>query len=334
MNTPTTLSAGASRALPLRTGPGRGIAVVIALLVLAVLPLVVNERFFMTVAVMVFITAIAASSLHLIIRIGHVSLGHAAFMGIGAYVSAHVTMKLGLPFGVAVVAAFIAPAALALLIGPLVLRLTGKYFVLVTFMFGEIVRLIFVEWISVTGGGNGIFGVPPPAPIFLDPKAYYFLALVSAILIIGFIARMLNSEIGRSMDAIRESEKLARCSGIPVLKIKVIVFALGCGIVGIAGALQGHFVRYIDPTSFSTIQSLNLVVMNVIGGMYTLIGPLIGTVFLTVLPEMLRGYVELQRVIFGVIIIIVMAFFPGGIVEIGTRFINRMRKRVSGRTSL
>jgi branched-chain amino acid transport system permease protein len=311
----------------------RGLAATLALLVLAVLPLLTAERFIITVAVTVFIAAIAACSLHLIIRIGHVSLGHAAFMGVGAYVSAYATMKLGLPFPLALAAAFAAPAALALLIGPLVLRLTGKYFVLVTFLFGEIIRLIFVEWISVTGGSNGIFGVPAPAPLFVDPAAYYFLALGFSVVIIGFIARLLNSEFGRAMDAIRESERLARCSGVPVLKIKVTVFALGCGIVGIAGALQGHFVRYIDPTSFSTIQSLNLVVMNVIGGMHTLIGPIIGTLFLTVLPEFLRSYVELQRVFFGIIIIIVMAFFPGGIVEIGARGLARLRQRANARAS-
>jgi branched-chain amino acid transport system permease protein len=304
----------------------------VALVVLlAALPLVVSDTFILNASTTVFITAIAAASLHLIIRTGHVSLGHAAFMGLGAYASVLANMTLGWPFYLCVVAAFLLPAALALVIGPLVLRLTGKYFVLVTFLLGEIVRMVFVEWQSVTGGANGIFGIAPPAPIFLEPAAYYYLALGFAVVLIGFIARLLASEVGRIVDSIRESEQLAECSGVPVLRFKVMMFALGCGIVGIAGALQGHFVRYIDPTSFSIVQSLNLVVINVIGGMYAILGPLIGTLFLVVVPEFLRSYVELQRIIFGVILIIVMAFFPGGLIEIGTRAAGLLRKGRGGR---
>jgi len=321
---------------PRRTPAGAGTflkwAAVAILAALVAAPLLVNERFFLTVAVMVLINAIAAASLHLIIRIGHVSLAHAAFMGLGAYASVLTVMKLGLPFGVGVIAAFLCPAALALAIGPLVLRLTGKYFVLVTFLFGEIVRMVFVEWKGLTGGGNGIFGVPPPSPAFLDPRAFYYLSLGFAVVIIGFIARILTSEIGRAMDSIREGERLAECSGVPVLRFKVLVFVLGCGLAGIAGALQGHFVRYIDPTSFSMIQSLNLVVMNVIGGMYTLVGPMIGTIFLVVLPELLRGYVELQRVFFGIILIVVMAFLPGGLADAGKRVATLAEKRFGARS--
>ncbi|ALL69928.1 Branched-chain amino acid transport system permease protein LivM (plasmid) [Paraburkholderia caribensis MBA4] len=304
------------------------IAVVVAALL--ALPLFAQDKFILSVAVTTFITAIAAASLHLIVRTGHVSLGHAAFMGIGAYVSALATMQLKLPFPLAMCLAFIAPALLALIIGPLLLRLTGKYFVLVTFLFGEIVRTVFVNWTSVTGGSNGIFGVPPPGDLFAQPVPFYYLACGFAILIVGFIGRLLASETGRTIDALRESEALARCSGVPVLATKVSIFVLGCGIAGIAGALQGHFVRYIDPTSFALEQSLNLVVINVIGGMYTLIGPIVGTLFVVLLPEFLRGYVELQHVFFGIVLILVMAFFSGGIADAGA-LLKRMAGERTGR---
>ncbi|BBK43307.1 branched-chain amino acid ABC transporter permease [Allostella vacuolata] len=314
-------------ALAPRAG-GRPLAIAAAVVaVLALVPLVIADKFILSLGSTVFITAIAAASLHLIIRTGHISLGHAAFMGIGAYASVLTVMELGLPFAAGVLAAFVAPCLLALAIGPLVLRLTGKYFVLVTFLFGEIVRMVFVEWKSVTGGANGIFGIPAPAPVFNDPAAYYYLSLGAGVLLVGFIARLLASEVGRAIDAVRESERLAHCSGIPVLRLKVTIFALGCGIVGIAGALQGHFIRYVDPTSYSVVQSLNLVVVNVIGGMQTLVGPLVGTLFYLILPEMLRGYVELQRIIFGIILIIVMAFLPGGLVELGGRALQLVRRR-------
>lgn len=326
-----------SRSAPL-SGPGgawrRRLTAPLALLaVLAALPLAVDDKFVLSVLTTVCITAIEVASLHLIIRTGHVSLGHAAFVGVGAYASVIATMTLGWPFPLAVAAAFAAPAVLALLIGPLVLRLTGKYFVLVTFLFGEILRMVFVEWKDVTGGANGIFGVPPPAPVFLDAAAYYYLALGFAAAVIGFIARLLSSEVGRIVDAIRESESLAACSGVPVLRFKVLIFTLGCGLGGVAGALQGHFIRYVDPTSFSTIQSLDLVVMNVVGGMHALAGPLVGTVFLVVTPEFLRGYVELQRVLFGIILIVVMAFLPGGLLDVGHRSAAFLRRRLGGRAA-
>ncbi len=241
-------------------------------------------------------------------------------MGIGAYVSAIATMQLNLAFPLALALGFLAPAMIALLIGPVVLRLTGKYFVLVTFLLGEIVRTVFVNWSSVTGGSSGISCVPSPGPLFAQPVPFYCLALAFVVVILAFIARLLTSEIGRTIESIRESEALARCSGVPVLRTKVVIFMLGCGLAGVAGALQGHFVHYIDPTSFSMDQSLNLVVINVVGGMYTLIGPIVGTLFIVLLPEFLRGYVELQHVFFGIVLILVMAFFSGGIADIGTLF--------------
>jgi branched-chain amino acid transport system permease protein len=222
------------------------------------------------------------------------------------------------PFALAAAAGFVLPALLGLIIGPLVLRLTGKYFVLVTFLFGEILRLAMENWQSVTGGANGIFQISAPRG-FTQPVAFFYLALVATSLVLIGIARILNSEIGRAMDAVRLSERLAQCSGIPVLKVKVSVFVLSCGLVGLAGVFQAWFVHFIDPGSFSITQSLNLLVINVIGGMTSLAGTLLGTVFLTVLPEMLRSYVELQRVIFGVILIIVMATLPGGLAEAGAR---------------
>lgn len=310
-------SAPLAAARPARRWLAHPAVVTTVVVLLVVLPLFAQDKFVLSVAVTTFITAIAAASLHLIVRTGHVSLGHAAFMGIGAYVCAIATINFGVPFPVAVCLAFLAPAALALIVGPILLRLTGKYFVLVTLLFGEIVRTAFVNWTSVTGGSTGIAGVTTPSAYFANTVPFYYLALGFAVVIIGMIGRLLASEIGRVIDSIREGESLARCSGVPVLSTKVAVFMLGCGIVGVAGALQAYFVHYIDPTSFALEQSLNLVVINVIGGMYTLIGPLVGTLFVVLLPEFLRGYVELQHVVFGIVLILVMAFFSGGIADAG-----------------
>jgi len=294
--------------------------------VLALLPLAAADTFFLTMTTGMLIAALAAASLHLIIRTGHVSLGHAAFMGVGAYTGTLALTVLHWPFVLSAAAGFIAPMLLALVIGPLVLRLTGKYFVLVTFLFGEIVRLAMDNWQSLTGGANGIFQIPAP-PGFTDQVPFFYLTLAITSLVLLGIARILGSEIGRAMDAVRQSERLAQCSGIPVLKVKVSIFVFACGLVGLAGVLQAWFVHFIDPGSFSAVQSLNFLVINVLGGMYSLVGTLMGTVFLTVLPELLRSYVELQRVIFGIILIIVMAALPGGLAEAGVRVRRLLARR-------
>jgi branched-chain amino acid transport system permease protein len=285
---------------------------------LAILPALGGSLFLVSIATSMLITALAAASLHLVVRTGHVSLGHAGFMGVGAYAGVLVLTVLHWPFALALLAGFAVPALLGLVVGPLVLRLTGKYFVLVTFILGEILRMGMENWTDLTGGANGIFGIPSP-PGFTGPVAYYYFVLaITAVVLVG-IGRILNSEIGRAMDAVRQSERLAQCSGIPVLQVKVGVFVLSCGLVGIAGVLQAWFVHFIDPGSFSMTQSLNLLVINVIGGMNSLVGTLFGTIFLTILPELLRSYVELQRVIFGIILIVVMAVLPGGLAELGAR---------------
>lgn len=310
--------------------PSRSVLWRVAALVLAFLiawPLYAPNPFLLTIGTFIVLNAIGATSLHLIIRTGHISLGHAAFMGVGAYCCVLAVTRFGLPPVVALVIGMAASALLALFIGPVVLRLTGKYFVLVTFLLGEIIRMVFVEWISVTGGSNGISSVPPLHPSLGSPTATYYVCLAASVLCVAFCARILSSEVGRTIDSVREAERVAECSGVPVIRLKVTIFVLACALVGLQGGLLAFFLRYVDPTSFSMVESLNLVVMNVVGGMYSLAGPLIGTVFIVALPELLRGYVELQRVFFGIILIVVMAALPGGMVDIFAR----TRKLMAGK---
>jgi branched-chain amino acid transport system permease protein len=282
-------------------------------------PWLTDDKFLHHVGVLICITSIAAASLHLIIRTGHVSLCHTAFMGFGAYGSAIMVMRYGMPWPVGLLTGIALAAAVAAVIGPIVLRLTGKYFVLITFLMGEVVRMAIVENAWLTGGSNGIFDVPPPYPFLLSNRAYYYFALAFAVLGVGFCARLLTSEFGRSMDAIREGERLAECSGVPVIRFKVTVFVIACALAGMAGSLQAHYIKFVGPDAYSGFQSLNLVVMNVIGGMSSLAGAMLGTVFMVTLPELLRGYVNLQQIMFGAILFATMAFLPGGLIELGRR---------------
>lgn len=314
-----------------RYSTGAMLAFVAVALVIAALPYAINERFVYHIAIIVCFAAIGACSLHLIIRTGHVSLCHSAFVGVGAYVSAIVVVTYGFPFLGGLIAGTLASALLALLIGPIILRLTGKYFVLITFLLGEILRMVFMDWQSVTGGANGFNDIPPPAPLFADPKMFYLLALAATVFSIGICARILSSEIGRFVNAIRESEQLAECVGVPVIRTKILMFVIACAFAGFSGSLIAHYSRYISPPNFGPIESLNLVIMNVIGGMNTLIGPLIGAFFLVLVPELLRGYVQLQHVIFGIVLIVVMAFMPGGMASL--RDVYALLTRRNGRGS-
>jgi branched-chain amino acid transport system permease protein len=234
--------------------------IVIAVMVVlaAFLPVLGANGFLLTVGTMVALNIIGATSLHLVIRTGHVSLAHAGFMGIGGYTATLTLMRLGWPFPLNILAGAIAPAFLALLIGPLLLRLQGKYFVLVTFLLGEILRLVFVQWSSVTGGANGIFGVPAPAAIFASPAGFYWLVFGTALLCVALVARVLSGEMGRVIDSVREGERLAQCAGIPVLQVKVAAFVLATALVGIQGGLTAHYLQYIDPGAFTSVQSLGL----------------------------------------------------------------------------
>ena len=289
---------------------------------LVVWPIFVREVFFTYIGTLVLLYTIGATSLHLVLRTGHLSLCHAAFMGLGGYTSALLTTSLGWPFALAFVASALVPAAVALVVGPIVLRLRGVYFVLITFTLGEVVRLVLNEWKSLTGGADGIFRIPPPSQILVDKRAYYYFALVMATMCVGIVARILSSQTGRYIDSIRESERLAQSSGVPILRFKVMIFVIACGLVGLQGSLLAHFITFVAPGSYTFNESLNLLVMNVIGGMGALAGPLIGAAFLTALPEFLRGWVELQRVLYGVVLMLVMLFVPGGLIEIGRRLLS------------
>ena len=288
----------------------------IVLATLLLLPLFLPESYLVHIGTLVLLNSIGAMSLNLIFRMGQVSLGHAAFMGVGGYTSALLTTLVGVPWPFAFLAAGAAGAALALLVGPIILRLTGVYFVLITFTLGEIVQLVFVEWVSLTGGSDGVYQIPPPAPFLRDPTASYYLAFTAALLCWVFCFRLLRSDIGRAVNALRESESLAETNGVPVFRVKLIIFVISSVLVALQGSLEAHFIHYISPLTYSFGESLRFAVMNVIGGLTSLVGAIIGALFMIALPELLRGWVEYQWLMFGIALVAVMRFFPGGLYEL------------------
>jgi branched-chain amino acid transport system permease protein len=283
---------------------------------------VVANQFYLHVAILSFLNVIFAVSLAVIARTGQLSLSHAAFIGVGAYASVLVVMRLDAPFLAGLVASIAVTAALAAVLGWVILRLRGVYFVLVTFAFGEVVRLILLDQPTVSGGANGITGIPAPMllGVPLDTKArFYALALSAAVLVVIFAARLLASPAGRAFDAIAQNPDLSESVGIDIHRYQVLAFVVGSAIAGGGGALLAHYIRYISPESFTFWESVTFIIMVVVGGRTTLAGPIVGAAFITPLPELLRGAQELQHVIYGAILILVLRFLPAGIASVAAR---------------
>jgi branched-chain amino acid transport system permease protein len=289
-------------------------------------PLLLGRDFYVHVAILVLIQAIGALSLNLLMRAGLLSFAHAAFMAIGAYTSVLGMMRLDLPFPIAFAAAGVVPGVIALAIGPILLRLSGVYFVLVTFSLGEILRLVFVNWISLTGGSNGIYGVPGAAlalpglrlPLTSKVSSYY-LGLVVAAAVAILVARVCASETGHALETISEDPLLAESLGVDTVRVKVLAFVLGAVLVGFAGSLYAHYIRYISPGDFTWRVSLDLIVINVVGGTRSVVGLLLSAVLIVTLPELLRRAVEYQWILYSLVLILVLAFLPEGIAGLPRR---------------
>jgi branched-chain amino acid transport system permease protein len=304
-----------------------------ALLLLAfVLPWIVESQFFLHLLDMTLINAVMALGLNVILKTGQVSMAHAGFMAIGSYLSAQLTLGLGVPFLLAFVAAGVGAAIVALVLGRMILRLKGVYFLLFTFALNEFLFLLNKNLTAVTGGNDGIAGIKPPTiPLVADPlrakAAFYYLALVVVVLAVLFVGALYRSPFGRAMDAVRESELLAGATGYNPMRVKVVAFSIGCLLAGLGGSLYAHFLLYIAPFSFTFWESVNFLLMNIVGGSTSLAGPLVGAIILTPLPELLRAYVVWQQVLYGLTFMVFMRFLPDGV----TPLYRRASRAVAGR---
>ena len=286
------------------------------LAVIALVPIWLGDRYFAHIAVMVCLTGVLALSLNLMLKVGQLSLAQVVFMSTGAYGSALMSMGWGLSPAMAIPLAGIASGLLALLLGPLLLRITGVYFVLLTFSLGQIVNLVLQDMTGITGGNSGLFGIPRLELFGMRlarPESFYPFAL--ALLVLAYLVTVLlyRSRIGAVMQSIEQNEALSRSLGVNVLAWRVAVFGLSGLLAGVSGAAYAHFIGFISPAAFTFSVSVNILVVNVIGGIASPIGPLVGAVLLVPLPELLREVQEYQLLAYGLLLIGFLAFFPNGI---------------------
>jgi branched-chain amino acid transport system permease protein len=289
---------------------------------LCAVPRFFSLDYYLHMFVMSEIYAVLAMSLALIVGFsGQVSMGHAAFYGVGAYASALISLKSGLPFWVTIWCAGAVAGLLSFVIGKMVLRLRGHFLAITTAFFGVLVTLILNNWIELTNGPMGVPGIPRPSPISLpgltlsfETRAdYYYLGLVFVGLVAFLLYRLVNSRIGDALIAIRENEELARSIGVDAMAYKVFAFTLGGALAGMAGSFYAHYILFISPVTFTIAESINLLVMIIFGGMTTLFGPVFGAVALTLLPEFLRMAGSLRLVIYGVALVIFIIWLPLGV---------------------
>lgn len=247
---------------------------------------------------------------------GQISLGHAAFYGIGAYTTAILTVHLNWSPWLALPAAVLLTALVAFLVALPMLKLSGYYLGMGTLGFGMITYILIRQWTTVTGGDSGLVGIPFLAmgPYSLASGKTYFY-LVWGVVLVSFLIceRLVDSRVGRALRAIHDGEQVAAAMGIDTSRLKTGVFVLSAIFAALAGFLYAHLVSFISPNSFDFLVSIRLVTMVVVGGMASIWGSLLGASLLTILPEWLHVFSDFEMIVYGLILMTIMIFLPQGL---------------------
>ncbi len=246
---------------------------------------------------------------------GQVSLGHAAFYGLGAYASGILSVKYGLSPLVGILLAQALTLTVAFLLGLPTLKLRGHYLALATLGLGVIAEVFFKETVGLTGGPSGLVGIPPLPWLPLSFKSYFLLVWLLVILFLLVGLHIIHSPWGRALLALHDSEVALRSLGYNIHRLKLGVFLFSASLAALAGSLYAHCVTFISPYSFTFLHSVKFVTMVVIGGIASLWGAVGGAVFLAVLPEILSRFEDYEVVIFGIILILVMIYCPEGLIS-------------------
>ncbi len=300
------------------SGKGFFIAMAALAAVIAAVPLLVANPYYLNTLNVVALNVIIVTGLNMLIGFaGHISLGHAAFFGLGAYTSGVLTGSYGWPPLLTLLFAACAVACLAMIIGAPTLRLKGNYLVMATLGFNIIVTVFMVQLDFLTGGPSGYTGVPA-LKLFgqsMDSDLNFYWLVWSVALLGMILARNLAfSRVGRGLRALHDSPAAAAAVGVPIDRTKVKVFIYSAVYASVAGSLYASYYGIITPKTFDIFKSVELVTMCIIGGMGSLWGGFFGAAFLTPLPELLGFFQEYQDIIFGGVLLLMLIFLPEGLV--------------------
>lgn len=267
--------------------------------------------YYSQILTVIIINSILAVSLNLVSGYtGQLSLGHATFMGLGAYAATLFTLKLQSPFLVSIVLGAAVAAFFGFVIGVPTLRLRGDYLAIATLGFGEITKNILLN-LKVTGGPMGLRGIPKVTNVYV--------AMAVLVLVIFSLNRIMNSRVGKSFVAIREDELAAESMGINTTRFKILAFVIGAFYAGLAGGLYAFLFRYINPKDFGFMRSIEILCMVVLGGMGNTYGAVFGAFIITILPEFLRSVspvvAQYRMVLYGLLLVVMMIVKPQGIIS-------------------
>jgi branched-chain amino acid transport system permease protein len=295
----------------------RKIAFPLAILVIAALPWLISTPYWRGILVLCAMNVLLALSLNLVIGYtGQLNLGQSAFFAIGAYVSTVLIKDYGWNFWLAGLVAVLAAGLLGLALAAFAVRLRGHYLAIASLGFAVITYQVLVNWEKVTQGVRGIYGIMPPVGTTIG--LFYVVAAIALVVYI-LMDNLLRSPVGETLRAIREDEVSAASLGVNGAIWKAFAFGVGAAIAGLAGIFYPGFVGTLVPDAFGIIESFTMMAMVIVGGMGTMIGPVIGAIVLTFLPELLRGFGELRLMIYGLALTLVVLFMPGGIVQLVKR---------------
>lgn len=303
---------------------GFWLSILLSLIFFAVIQLMINSGtlnpFYQNTLMFIGINIILATSLHLIIGItGQFSIGHAGFLAVGAYASAIMTMKLQMPFFIALMIGGLVAALAGLIIGIPSLRLKGDYLAIATLGFGEIVRIVLLN-IEYVGGASGM------QVSHLTTWPWVFASVLITILV---IRNFTSSTHGRACISVREDETAADSMGINTTYYKVVAFAIGAFFAGVAGSLYAHNFYIIQPSNFGFLKSFDILIFVVLGGLGSLSGSVLAAILLTVVTTYLQDYPETRMIIYSLVLIIMMIYRPQGLM--GTKELTSLFKQKGGR---
>ena len=289
----------------------------IFLLTILMTGLLVSNSYHLQLLTFIGINTLLALGLNMLMGYaGQISLGHAAFYGLGAYITGVLTATMNWSPWLSLPAAIFLTALIAYLVALPMLKLSGYYLGMGTLGFGMITYILIRQWGTVTGGDSGLVGIPSLAlgPLsFAAGRAYYF--LVWTVVFATFIVceLLVDSRIGRALRAIHDGENVAAAMGIDTSRLKIGIFVLSAIIAAVAGFLYAHLVSFISPNSFDFLVSVRLVTMVVVGGMASIWGSLFGASLLTILPEWLHVFSDYEMIVYGLVLMIIMIFLPQGL---------------------
>jgi branched-chain amino acid transport system permease protein len=300
-----------------------GIATVAVLAVLCAVPFVVRDDYYLHLFIVSGVFVVAVLGLDLIVGyVGQLSLAHAAFFAMGAYTSALLFVRLQWSMWLGLPAAALLVGFAAFALGAVILRTRGHRFIIITVVFAELMKLVATNWVDMTRGFMGLPGLTLPklslpgvGTLDITAKShFYYVVLIAAIVAFLLCRALVRSSIGRKFVLIRENEPLAESLGISAFRYAMIAFVVGAALAGAAGSLYAHYVGFVSPDLFNFSYVTIMLIMVILGGKGTLVGPALGAVLFTFLPELLRVASHWRMIIFATILIVATLFMPKGII--------------------